>query len=104
MVSLGDTAISLHILQPPLNKGGGVCSGKSKVKTQCQDLAKFQFSGGGGRGEKCSEPNARTGCSGGFRAQILPCHFLVAFASQIVSHILRMWRLITLSLTLVVFK
>ena len=29
----------------------------------------------------------------GFWAQILPSHFLDAFASQIVSHILRMWKL-----------
>ena len=59
MVSLGDTAISLHILQPPT---GGVFW---KVKTQsvkiwlnffeggvlenpkCQDMAKFQFWGRG---------------------------------------------------------
>ena len=33
MVSLGDTAISLHILQ---------------LNSKCQDLLKFQFSGGGG--------------------------------------------------------
>ena len=64
MVSLGDTPISLHILQPPLI--WGVCSGKSKPKVprsvqisnfflggvlesqnpECQDLPKFQLGGG----------------------------------------------------------
>ena len=33
MVSLGDTAISLHILQPPLMEGGGD-SGKGQIWTQ----------------------------------------------------------------------
>ena len=44
MVSLGDTAISLHILQPPLNWGGGVLESQNP---KCQDLPKFQFSAGG---------------------------------------------------------
>ena len=75
MVSLGDTAISLHILQPArgvfwkvktqsakiclnfnFRGGGGGCSGKSNPK--CQDLPKFQFSRGGGG---VLEPNSRTG-------------------------------------------
>ena len=68
MVSLGDTAISLHILQPPLTGGGGG-PGKGQIWTQerksefwnlgggvgvlesqnpkWQVLPKFQFSGGG---------------------------------------------------------
>ena len=45
MVSLGDTAISLHILQPTLGMGGGH-SGSQNSK--CQDLPKFQFWGKGG--------------------------------------------------------
>ena len=72
MVSLGDTAISLHILQPPLTVGGGVFwkvkSQSAKIclnfnirgwvgggqvlvlesqKPKCQDLPKFQLGGGG---------------------------------------------------------
>ena len=44
MVSLGDTAISLHILQPPLT-GGGVFW---KVKTQSAKIClNFNFEGGG---------------------------------------------------------
>ena len=47
MVSLGDTAISLHILQPAL--GGGVLESQNP---KCQDLPKFQFFwGGGGSGK-----------------------------------------------------
>ena len=48
MVSLGDTAISLHKLQPPTAKGGGGrgCVLESQ-NPKCQDLAKFQFSGEG---------------------------------------------------------
>ena len=44
MVSLGDTAISLHILQPPL-RGGGVLESQNP---KCQDLPKFQFPRGPG--------------------------------------------------------
>ena len=36
MVSLGDTAISLHILQPPLMGRG--CSGKGQIWTQERKL------------------------------------------------------------------
>ena len=54
MVSLGDTAISLHILQPPLMLGGGVVLGSQNPK--CQDLPKFQFSEGGGGCSGKSEP------------------------------------------------
>ena len=82
MVSLEDTAISLHILQPS----------QPKVKTpKCQDLSKFQFSGEGGCSGKskpkvprsvqfsifggggmgCSEPNSRTGCSVQFGQKFL---------------------------------
>ena len=45
MVSLGDTAISLHILQPPLRGGGGVLESQNP---KCQDLPKFQFPRGPG--------------------------------------------------------
>ena len=41
MVSLGDTAISLHILQLLLR--GGILESQNP---KCQDLPKFQFSGG----------------------------------------------------------
>ena len=46
MVSLGDTAISLHILQPPTaNWGmGGVLESQNP---KCQNLTKFQFLRGG---------------------------------------------------------
>ena len=67
---------------------GGVCSvpGKSQSAKIC-----LIFNGGGGG---CPVPNPRTGCSCQFEPQILPCHFVEAFASQIGSHILHMWRLI----------
>ena len=55
MVSLGDTAISLHILQRP--RGGGVFW---KVKTQSAKIClNFNFRGAGGGG--VLEPNSRTG-------------------------------------------
>ena len=60
MVSLGETAISLHILQPPLK---GECSGKSKLKVPRSAYISF---GGGG----CSEPNSRTVCSEEFEHKI----------------------------------
>ena len=76
MVSLGDTAIILHILQlfhilhfvlPKFQfSGAGVfCSSQN---SKCQDLPKFHFSGGGGGsgGRCCSVPNPRTGYSGQF--------------------------------------
>ena len=91
MVSLGDTAISLHILQPPLGGRGDLESQNPKW----QDLPKFQFSGGGGvlgggwDGGFWTKFQNRV--NWGIWAQNLPSHFLYAFASQIVSHILRMW-------------
>ena len=96
MVSLGDTAISLHILQPPLTLGGVL--GSQNPKSQ-QDLPKFQFSGGGGGGSvlgsqnpKCQDlpkfqflgsgvswkPNPRTGCSGEFGQKVLEACVLAA--------------------------
>ena len=74
MVSLGDTAISLHKLQPPkpevprsaqipIFRGGG-CSGKSKY-SKCKDLPKFQFSvcvGGRGPGGGCSGKSKYSKC------------------------------------------
>ena len=77
MVSLGDTAISLHILQ---KVGGGYSPDQLKLKVPRS--AQIFISGGGGT-------------LWDFLAQNLPCHFLEALASQIVSHILRMWRLMT---------
>ena len=58
MVSLGDTTISLHILQLLLTGGGGCqelpkFSRKGVLESQnpkCQDLPKFQLSGRGGGG------------------------------------------------------
>ena len=85
MVSLRDTAISLHILQQRakicLNfiGGGGGCS--VVVKTQSAKI--------------CTKSQNRVFFP--IWAQILPCHFLEGLASQIVSHILRMWRLIIFS-------
>ena len=153
MVSLGDTAISLHILQPPLAVGGGGVLESQNPK--CQDVPKFQFGGrgrgglgsqnpkcqhfpkfqffrgaGGGRGfwkvktqsaksclvkiqsaKICLNFNFRgrgrgvfwnqipqQGCSGEFGQKFLEACVLEAWlagASQIVSHILRMWRLIS---------
>ena len=84
----------------------------SSQNSKCQDLPKFQFWGGRGCSEvvktqKCQDlPKFQIWGDGvfwtkiqnrvfwGFWAQILPCHFLDSFASQIVSHILCMWRLI----------
>ena len=59
---------------------------------KCQDLPIFQFPAGEGGVLESQTPNFRLGCSEDFE-EILPCHFLDAFASQIVSHIVRMWRL-----------
>ena len=77
-----------------LNYQGG---GYSEVKySKCQDLPIFQFSGGGGRGTL--EPNSRTGVFWSIWTEIYCLRSTVqkpASASQIVSHILRMWRLIT---------
>ena len=119
MVSLGDTAISLHILQSPRGRAkkigvwkfGGGCSAKGQVWTRGRKLEFGNLGGGvfrqrsdldlgkkigvwklGGGG--CSVPNFRIGCSCQFGQKILEAQ--LAFASQIVSHILRMWRLITL--------
>ena len=41
MVSLGDTAISLHILQK--GEGGGALQTNSNSNSKCQDLPKFSF-------------------------------------------------------------
>ena len=75
-----------------LNYQGG---GYSEVKySKCQDLPIFQFSGEGGT----LEPNSRTGVFRSIWTQIYCLRSTVqkpACASQIVSHILRMWRLIT---------
>ena len=79
-----------------------------------RDLPKFQFGGGGlgvcsvvvktqrakvclnfnwGRG--CSGPNPRTGCSCQFDQKFRLATFFQVLASQIVSHILRMLRLVS---------
>ena len=75
MVSLGDTAISLHILQPSKPKmprivqisiwegGGGVLESQNP---KCQDLSKFQF---GGRGVLNQVPEQ--GCSVQFGQKFL---------------------------------
>ena len=54
---------------------------------KCQDLAKFQLGGGGGFGTKFQN----RGVLSNLVKKILEAN--VAFTSQIVSHILRMWRL-----------
>ena len=65
MVSLGNTAISLHILQPPLNGRGGVLESQNP---KCQDLPKFQLGRGGleSQNPKCQDlPKFNWGgCSG----------------------------------------
>ena len=89
--------------------GGGLESENPK----CQDLPKFQFWGGGfwklknfyfRGGGGCSEPNSRTGCSEDFEHKICLHTFCMPFASQIVSHILRMWRLIKVQIAMCVDK
>ena len=56
------------------------------VKTQkCQDLPKFQY--------QIPEQGVPANLSKNFA---LPCHFLEGLGSQIVSHILCMWRLISI--------
>ena len=65
--------------------------GRSDVKCQnpkCQDLSKFQYSGGGG---VMWNQISLQGWSEEFGQNFLEAQ--LAFASQIVSHILRMWRL-----------
>ena len=48
MVSLGDTVISFHILQPPLTVVKFLWGREGESQNpKCQDLPKFQFSGGG---------------------------------------------------------
>ena len=60
------------------------------VKTSAMICLNFHF-GGGGVGVFCTKSQNKVFLP--IWAQILPCHFLKAFASQIVSHILPMWRL-----------
>ena len=76
--------------------GGGVGGGQGTLLSQsqnskCQDLPKFQFSGGGEGGGGALSQEWGT-------LRILNQNLLFsqkpACASQIVSHILRMWRLI----------
>ena len=57
MVSLGDTAISLHKLQPPTAKGGGGGGVFWKVKTQSAKIwVNFNFQRGGGGCSGKSKP------------------------------------------------
>ena len=82
-VSLGVTAISLHILQ---------------LNSKCQDLPKFQFRGSGGR-VFCSSQNSKcqdlhkfqfsAGVGGG--GVFCSSHFLEGLGSQTVPHILRIY-------------
>ena len=89
MVSLGDTAISFNILQPPLGRGGGVLESQNP---KCQDLPKFNFRGGGGvSGTKSQNRGVLENLVKNFWKPNLEAK--LAGASQIVSHILRMWRL-----------
>ena len=66
MVSFWDTAISLHILQPPL--GGGGCSGEGQFWTLERKLEFSIFGGGGVLGKVrlglWEEFHFRGGCSG----------------------------------------
>ena len=77
--------------------GWGWC-GPDQINPKCQDLSKSAFSegggGGGGRGSDQHSWNTWVGELKEFWAQILPCHTLEGLASQIVSHTLRVWRLI----------
>ena len=112
MVSLGDTAISLHILQPPpggakvgielreenwsLEISGG-CSAKGQIWTWGRKLEFGNF----GEGVFCQRSDSDSGRKLEFGnlggGGVLPkVRFGIGedFASQIVSHILRLWRLI----------
>ena len=73
MVSLGDTAISLHILQPPLTagRGGGVLGIQNP---KCQDLPKFKL----GEGEGFWNQIPEQGCSGEFGQKFLEACVLEA--------------------------
>ena len=75
---------------PKFQFSGGGSDTLPSENPKCQDLPKFQFSGGGG----CSVP--RVGHSQNFEPNFQPLQ--LATASQIVSHILLMWRLITIYL------
>ena len=125
MVSRGDTEISLLIRSPKTpelpkfqfsgggrvfnfqGQGGGavLCQVKN---SKCQDLPKFQWGGGGGTLVLCQVKNSsqlsdlrfQRGALRRIWTKIYCLRSSVqkpACASQIVSHILRMWRLTRLS-------
>ena len=89
MVSTGDTEISLHIRAE--TRVGGLLQANSNPK--CQDLPKFSFSGEGVLLQTNIPEILEWGYSRDFEHKSIPLE--LATASQIVSHILRMWRLIT---------
>ena len=114
MVSTGDTEISLHIRSPRASwVGRGALWSQNWKYSKCQDLLKFQFSGGGGPYSGVTTENTRSakiclnfnfrGRGGTLWSEIpkrgslenlvtnLLCVQKPACASQIVAH---MWRLI----------
>ena len=93
----GGRAPNLKILKVPRNGlisiffwGGEDTLPSQSQNSKCQDLPKFQFFWGGRGGSVL-----RVGHSQNFEPNFQPLQ--LATASQIVSHILRMWRLITIS-------
>ena len=104
--------ISLHIrkLPPAIGEGGILKSNTQSAKicldyqfagvglysevkySKCQDLPKFHFSGGGGEGGVFWNQIPEEGVLENLVKNLL-CVQKPACASQIVSHILHMWRL-----------
>ena len=70
--------------------------GPDQLNPKCQDLSKSGISGMGEEGWWFRQHSWNTwvGALKEFWAQIFPCHTLEALALQIVSHTLRVWRLI----------
>ena len=123
MASTGDTDISLHIRSPrlrPLGEGGGYSGVKTENTQSAKKWLNFNFIGGGGgvlwsqnwKYSKCQEMakfqffggegflvwNFQRGALWRIWTQILlseECVHRPALASEIVSHTLRMWRLIS---------
>ena len=96
--------ISLHIRYPGFQALGGGGYSLPSQNSKCQDLPKFQFSGGGGTLCQVKTQSAKIclnfnfqgegeGGTLGISNQNLLFSQKPACASQIVSHILRMWRL-----------
>ena len=93
MVSTGDTEISLHIWAP-LNSGGGGAGGGGVLQANSNPKCpNFHFREGGGELLQTNIPEKLDwGYSRDFEHRFIPLE--LAIVSQIVSHILRMYRLI----------